>query len=980
MRKILTILLLFISLTLSATTYYLDPSGNDGAEHTGLIGDPWHTLGYAVTRVSGGDIIHVNSGDYALSAQVLIPVNVSIEGVGDASRFISSLADDTEDGGVIFFNGGTNTAQHVWNIKLDGNNLTGYRGMGIYARNNVEIYHCTVVDFYTEGVRFYGAASNSSFTYNTVINCGRNPDHKPNVYIGSTTNFEFAYNVVTQTARGVDYNGNGVSGYEASYGMKFHHNVITATPYLTDYIWKFAVELWYQSGLELYENEIIGECDLGKDVTYGGYSYGIYCHNNTFGWSSLQSVSTIGLQLEQTAQGVIVCRNTFKNVNSAIYFCQYNYIDDYVEDVWVFDNLMYGVGLSGTTTYGWGIRFQTGADSDSEYPPTYVTNVNVWHNTLVADPTHPAYYGIELPTEANTSGVTYIEVKDNIIIGFNQAGIYAHQQDNDYTPYIDYLNITKNLLYGNGNSNNTLINGFTPGHYTYDTHIKTDPSFVNGYHINASSPAYHTGVVVTFPLSIPNTDIGGIVWADPPSIGCYEFTGVYYVATAAGGGDDSHPGTLAEPWLTWGKAFTSTSVNAGDTVYFRGGVYPMTVSNGNGYAVTRAGTSSAWIVYSNYPEEIPILDCDAITPTGYWSSGVGADVNTGANYIKFIGLTIRNVWQKTDSWEIQATGWGCQNGYFMFERCNAYNIDGHGFNSFFDPAISYADGIHRFISCDAYNCSNAYAVPPALPGNAGSGFASYNFYDTQGHAYFKGCRAWLCGDQGFAIAGDNYIEADSCWSFSNGLLQGGGNGFKLGWVDNTSSEVRRVMKNCIAAFNRICGITTNDADSPVVCHMNLYNNTMYHNGYYAGYEDYGFGFWLDNTTASDAEELLRVFKNNISYDNAIYAGLIVGGASYTHDHNTWDASVTVTDADFVTVDSTGISGARQADGSLPNIGFLKLTTGSDLIDAGVDVGLPYNYVAPDIGFYEFLLPSSHKKVRYGGKFGHFNGKIGKYSL
>ena len=37
---------------------------------------------------------------------------------------------------------------------------------------------------------------------------------------------------------------------------------------------------------------------------------------------------------------------------------------------------------------------------------------------------------------------------------------------------------------------------------------------------------------------------------------------------------------------------------------------------------------------------------------------------------------------------------------------------------------------------------------------------------------------------------------------------------------------------------------------------------------------------------------------------------------------------------------------RQADGSLPNNGFARLVAGSDLIDKGVDVGLPFNGSAP----------------------------------
>ena len=46
-------------------------------------------------------------------------------------------------------------------------------------------------------------------------------------------------------------------------------------------------------------------------------------------------------------------------------------------------------------------------------------------------------------------------------------------------------------------------------------------------------------------------------------------------------------------------------------------------------------------------------------------------------------------------------------------------------------------------------------------------------------------------------------------------------------------------------------------------------------------------------------------------------------------------------------------GPRQADGSVPNVNFLKLAAGSQMIDKGTDVGLPYAGQAPDLGAYEY---------------------------
>ena len=66
----------------------------------------------------------------------------------------------------------------------------------------------------------------------------------------------------------------------------------------------------------------------------------------------------------------------------------------------------------------------------------------------------------------------------------------------------------------------------------------------------------------------------------------------YYVAKD---GNDSNPGTLAEPWLTIGKA--NQELQPGDTVYIREGVYQESI------APINSGTSGKYITYQNYPDE-----------------------------------------------------------------------------------------------------------------------------------------------------------------------------------------------------------------------------------------------------------------------------------------------------------------------------------------------------------------------------------------
>ena len=416
----------------------------------------------------------------------------------------------------------------------------------------------------------------------------------------------------------------------------------------------------------------------------------------------------------------------------------------------------------------------------------------------------------------------------------------------------------------------------------------------------------------------------------------------YYVAppTATPAGNDSNPGTKDKPWATWNKAFTSAE--AGDTVFFRGGIYEKNTYGS--LSVKNSGSAGNFIVFSNYPNEEPILDCDGYIPPAQYNEII---YPSGKSYIKFIGLTVRNVHQRPGIFgEIKA--------FYFYEgteiyaiNCKAYNIEGTAFCSMFNAS----DGNHYFINCDASYAID-YFSPSGYIGGRGTGFRSDNAWRATGHTYLKGCRAWNCSDQGLSL-GNCYSEVVGCWSFSNGWGEtGDGHGVKLGWVDFPFYGLRRVVTNCLFAYNSYSGMTTNDADYADVCEMNIYNNTCYKNG--DNRFSVAYGFIVLNTIGKDEKELLRTFKNNISYDNKSGPIVIASGALYTHDHNNWDIPLTLTDADFLSLDSTGMSGPRKPDGSLPDLnGFLKLKASSKAIDAGVDVGLPYFGKAPDLGAYEY---------------------------
>jgi hypothetical protein len=108
----------------------------------------------------------------------------------------------------------------------------------------------------------------------------------------------------------------------------------------------------------------------------------------------------------------------------------------------------------------------------------------------------------------------------------------------------------------------------------------------------------------------------------------------------------------------------------------------------------------------------------------------------------------------------------------------------------------------------------------------------------------------------------------------------------------------------------------------------------------------------------------HILRNNIGFPND---NQYIDAATYGTDSqfNTWDLGITPKVSDFLittdtSVDGKGLEvettslalGPRQADGSLPNVDFLKLAAGSQMIDKGMDVGLPA-VGKPDLGAYEY---------------------------
>ena len=421
----------------------------------------------------------------------------------------------------------------------------------------------------------------------------------------------------------------------------------------------------------------------------------------------------------------------------------------------------------------------------------------------------------------------------------------------------------------------------------------------------------------------------------------------YYVAPT---GSDSNSGTIDKPFATLQKG-VNTAV-AGDTVYIRGGTYSITTpaTSGAGISFTKSGTSDTnRIKYWAYPGEIPVFDFSKMTLS---TSGYTHGFVISASWLHFKGLEICNVPMNTSSNNGVAVTSG---GNDIFELLNMHHNNGNGIF-----IGSKSAGGHLVLNCDAHD--NYDPNSSQGQGQNADGFGVH--YQTAGDTtIIRGCRAWWNSDDGYDLINQEVpVIVENSWAMGNGYAdygntnpaQGNGNGFKMG---SSRTGVRHLVQNNVAWKNKASGFYANHSTGG----NTWYNNTSYSNGTQYNMLASSFdssGNVTGTITLSGA--LAHIMRNNVGFPNK---NSNMDGVDT--QFNTWDLNITPAAKDFLSVtdpsmtvkdvsaESSGALGPRQADGSLPNVDFLKLVAGSQMIDKGTDVGLPFAGAAPDLGAYEF---------------------------
>lgn len=376
-------------------------------------------------------------------------------------------------------------------------------------------------------------------------------------------------------------------------------------------------------------------------------------------------------------------------------------------------------------------------------------------------------------------------------------------------------------------------------------------------------------------------------------------------------GSDSNNGTSSNtPFATPIKAVTA-SLTAGDTIWIRGGTY---VLNGNvSPGSSKAGTAGNPIKMWAYPGELPVFDFATMTNTAK-----GLDLRR--NYWHVRGIEVKNA---PDS-GILIAGTGT-----IVEGCVAHDCGNDGF-IFGSTQIRATNAL--VLNCDSYRNYGGG------DGNNGDGFGAKAGCGPGN--VFRGCRAWHNSDDGWDAYDNvtNSIVIQNCWAFWNGYnvfdytgtWKGNGNGFKLG---GASTYATHFVTNSVAFGNRSKGFDHNNSHGGHV----VVNCT--------GYSNSNPNFSFHDTPTNGTQ--------NLMVNNAAFTGTPTSFDPTTAQvSNSWQIA-TVTAADFASLDVSVATNTRNADFSLPVNNLFRVAAGSDLIDRGINVGLPFNGSAPDLGAFEF---------------------------
>ncbi len=445
---------------------------------------------------------------------------------------------------------------------------------------------------------------------------------------------------------------------------------------------------------------------------------------------------------------------------------------------------------------------------------------------------------------------------------------------------------------------------------------------------------------------------------------------VFYVSQEAGASDDNtglspvHKGGQDGPWKSIGHA--ASMLKPGQTALIRSGTYREPEIN-----FANSGQEGKPITLAAHEGETPVID-----GSGGKDRQCGIQLRDGQSHFVFKGLAVRNMPSSgiaTDDSTTKAyndlTVLDCtleNNGWSGLEltALDGFRVEGvvASGNAFY--------GLNILPSKDgSISTMNGVINKCVFENNVGD--ESHGMAINQGqHIVVSNCLARHNRTHGFDVTDwpkkgqvSHHVVFENNRSEDNGLV-----GFS---INSDSHHV--VFRNNVAWGNGAEWAGMGNSDG-FLCYEGCWEVEWLNN---AAVDNAGRGFAVDDKAGTyvKPENRRLVFKNNVSSENGRIAweecmGLYVSdeGWELEVENNNWHgcyhARVKVAGVNMVGDNgdtytpgdvNSGKLGRNMSD--VPGFvneeqGDFRLEANSPMIDKGVDVGLPFNGAAPDIGPYE----------------------------
>ena len=544
MKRVLTILLLFASTCLYATTYYVTTSGSDEANGT-TTSTPWATLAYAEAHATAvGDIIALKKGDIWSSTT---PIAIKHGGsVGNPIIWDGSLWGSGDNASIR--SSGNHSADYYSivniiacsyvtfkNITVDGNNtqcfgiaIGGHTGMSGNVQGNetnITIDGCSILNVGDgEGycLGFCCQTWNTDISDITVQNCtfDGSDDEQLSFYPGKGADGATARTISNVLVKNNSLTNWGRRGETTGYGLQINNHIVNAV---------------------IEDNTLAqGATGLGNamhieanESTAGYYPTNIIVRRNTFNISKSSS-RDLYIQSGQ-AMTVDIYSNIFistSTTNTEVGNLLISVVGDYLGgEINIFNNTFY-------TRCGFNIQ------NDNATGNVFIVKNNILYNA---------------GTDAEASACLFSYTAGATVHDYNA---YYRSAGVDELKMIDdgYLYTSSQVLAKEANA------------------IVGDPIFVtvgSNFHLQSSSPVIGEGVDLDLVL-----DYDSVSWNVTPSMGAYEYVSPILITSI----------------IVSGHEGATTITNKGGTLQMNASITPTDATNKNISWSTISGTGTGRII------------------------------------------------------------------------------------------------------------------------------------------------------------------------------------------------------------------------------------------------------------------------------------------------------------------------------------------------------------------------------------------------